>query len=210
MNENFRRRVFTPIVMPLTILGVILVFALSLSRILLAVPESMSVLIAVVVAAYVMVVAFVVERAGSISAPAVGVALVVGMVALVGGGSVAASVGIREIEHHGEEGEGAGAEGGEAVAEIPDGAAVFETAGNLEYTAAPDSIPAGEATIAIDNPTGLPHNVAFEGVQNDGVIVEATGGVDVGTVSLEPGDYTYFCTVAGHRAAGMEGTVTVQ
>ena len=38
MNENFRRRVFTPIVMPLTLVVAILRFAVSLSRVLLAVP----------------------------------------------------------------------------------------------------------------------------------------------------------------------------
>ena len=29
-------------------------------------------------------------------------------------------------------------------------------------------------------------------------------------MTLEPGDYTYFCTVPGHEAAGMKGTLTVQ
>lgn len=205
MNENFRRRVFTPIVMPLTIVGAILLFALSLSRVLLAVPESISVLVAVVVAAYVLMMAFVVEKQRNIAAPAVAVGLTVGFLGVVGAGGVAASVGIREI-HHEEEGEG-GEEGG-AVTEIPEGALVWGADSSLAYTEAPTSGTAGEVTIALENVAGLAHNVVFEGFQGDAPIVESSGGIDVATVDVPAGDYTYYCSIPGHRAAGMEGQIT--
>ncbi|MEE8602244.1 cupredoxin domain-containing protein [Euzebya tangerina] len=205
MNESFRRRVFTPILMPVTILGGILLFAWSLSRILLAVPKSISVLVAVVAAAYVLVVAFVVERSRNISAPALAVGLTIAMLGLVGAGGVAASVGVREIEEHGGEGE----EGGDAaVTEIPEGALVWGADSSLVYTSAPAEAPAGEVTVAIDNSSGQVHNVVIEGFQGDSVLVEATNGIDVTTITIDPGTYTYFCSIAGHRAAGMEGDIT--
>lgn len=56
----------------------------------------------------------------------------------------------------------------------------------------------------------LPHNIVVETEAEDVVVVEC-GGLEAaeGTVDVEPGSYTFFCDIPGHRAAGMVGTVTV-
>jgi uncharacterized cupredoxin-like copper-binding protein len=36
------------------------------------------------------------------------------------------------------------------------------------------------------------------------------GGVSNFTVTVKPGKYQFYCTVAGHREGGMEGTLTVK
>lgn len=207
MNENFRRRVFTPLVMPVTIIGAILLFGLSMGRVLLAVPESLAVLIAVVMAGYVLLMAFIVERNRSITAPALAVGLVLGMLGVAGAGALAASAGIREI-HHGEgEGEAEGGGGGE----IPADALVWTTeTTDLAYTQAPPSGTAGPVTIAIDNPTAIPHNVVFEGFEGDRVLAEATSGSDFSSAEVPADTYTYYCSIPGHREAGMEGEITFQ
>ena len=37
-----------------------------------------------------------------------------------------------------------------------------------------------------------------------------TDSTDTFALELAPGDYVFFCSVAGHRQSGMEGTLTVE
>jgi plastocyanin len=69
----------------------------------------------------------------------------------------------------------------------------------------------GAVEIDFDNPSPIGHDVKIE---KDG---EDLGGTEVitqsegsATVDLEPGDYVFFCSVPGHREAGMEGPLTVK
>jgi plastocyanin len=73
---------------------------------------------------------------------------------------------------------------------------------------------AGTVTITMDNPSAdsQPHAVSVEGpggVAASGQIAQPGSTSEV-TLKLKPGKYTFFCPVGSHRAAGMEGTLTVQ
>ncbi len=74
------------------------------------------------------------------------------------------------------------------------------------------SAEAGAVTVEFTNPQGVPHDVAIE--DSGGEVVGQTEIVAEGesstTVELEPGTYKFFCTIPGHREAGMEGTLTVK
>jgi uncharacterized cupredoxin-like copper-binding protein len=63
----------------------------------------------------------------------------------------------------------------------------------------------------MDNPAPVPHAIAVEGngVDKDGSTVQM-GGKSTVTANLKPGKYTFYCPVDGHRAAGMQGTLTVK
>lgn len=70
----------------------------------------------------------------------------------------------------------------------------------------------GKVTIDFENPSSIPHNVEIE---TEGG--EVLGGTETiaseeatASVELEPGTYTFFCSVPGHREAGMEGTLVVK
>lgn len=211
MNSDFRQRVFVPIIVPLAALVAIVGVAFSLSRVLLAVPHEVAVFVALGIAGYVLALAFLIERRSRITSRALAVGTALGLASVVGAGFVGAAAGAYEPEEPVDAGEVAEEAGGMvAVDEVPEGAAYFAAGQSLQYTEAPDSIPAGEVTVALETES-LQHNVVFEGVKNDEPIVESDGaGIVVGTVQLDPGEYVYYCSIVGHREAGMEGTVAVQ
>lgn len=211
MNQDFRTRVFVPLMLPLAVVAGFGLFAFSLSRVLLAVPELSAVFIALLVASYVLVLAALVAARPHVPPRVLAVGLVLGMVGVTAAGAAGAAAGIRPIEHEEAEGGETGeeAEGGEEGGEFAEDALVF-VAVDLEFEEAPTTAPSGEVTIAIDNQGGAPHDVTIEEV-GDEPVAEASGGeTGEGTVTLEPGSYTYYCSVPGHREAGMEGTLDVQ
>jgi plastocyanin len=69
---------------------------------------------------------------------------------------------------------------------------------------------AGEVTINLTNEASIPHNIAVEGGGVDDVSDTVTGDSTSLTVTLEAGEYTFYCAVPGHREGGMEGTLTVE
>jgi plastocyanin len=99
----------------------------------------------------------------------------------------------------------AGGGGGSTVkvAADPSGALQFETT-SLEATA-------GNVTIDFTNDSSISHDVKIEGngVSGEGTD-EVSGGSTSATVDLQPGTYTFYCSVDGHRAAGMEGQLVVK
>ena len=73
------------------------------------------------------------------------------------------------------------------------------------------SVPAGPVTFRVRNTGSVEHE--FEIFEGDAVVDEVEGLVpglvkDL-TVTLEAGEYTYVCKLAGHEEAGMTGALTV-
>jgi plastocyanin len=82
--------------------------------------------------------------------------------------------------------------------------------GQLSYDTKQLTAKAGKVTITMTNMSPLEHDVAVaQGSKVLGVTPTFQGGSRTLTLSLKPGTYTFYCTVPGHRQAGMEGTLTV-
>jgi plastocyanin len=92
-----------------------------------------------------------------------------------------------------------------ALGADPEGALAFDTE---QLTAQ-----AGKLEIDFSNPSDVPHNVVIEG-EGDEILGETPQITDdrvtLTVAEIEPGEYTFFCSVLGHRESGMEGTLTVE
>jgi plastocyanin len=84
--------------------------------------------------------------------------------------------------------------------------------GQLKFEPTSLTAKAGSVTINFTNTAPLAHNVtvASSSGATVGAIPTFQGGSKALTVKLSAGTYKFYCTVPGHRQAGMEGTLTVQ
>jgi plastocyanin len=101
---------------------------------------------------------------------------------------------------------GGGGGGGSTVALEADSSA-------LAFAETSLSASAGSVTIDFDNPASQPHDVCVESPSGDDLGCSDTVTGDTTSVTVDAadaGDYTYYCSVDGHREAGMEGTLTVK
>lgn len=86
-----------------------------------------------------------------------------------------------------------------------------DSTGRLLYVATLATASPGPLTITSLNESSVPHNIALEGngVNEIGEVVQ-DGGTSEIQVTVEPGEYTFYCSVPGHREGGMVGELTVE
>ena len=84
--------------------------------------------------------------------------------------------------------------------------------GQLKFNKTALTTKAGKVSIDFSNMAPLAHNLTVASAS--GAVVGATptfhGGAKALTMNLKPGPYKFYCSVPGHRMAGMEGTLTVK
>jgi plastocyanin len=85
-----------------------------------------------------------------------------------------------------------------------------------EYTFSPTALnlKAGSYTITVSNVGQFPHDLhvaaSSDGTEVGGSTVVMAGQSASFKVTLQPGQYTMWCSVDAHKSLGMQGTITVQ
>lgn len=81
---------------------------------------------------------------------------------------------------------------------------------DFSYSLDNSQMEAGTITFVVKNDGSMPHDFAIRGngVEQKTRLI-GPGESDMLTVDLEPGTYTYVCTIPGHKQLGMSGAFTV-
>jgi mono/diheme cytochrome c family protein len=105
-----------------------------------------------------------------------------------------------------------------AVKQAGGGKPAVEKSGSLQVDADPTGQLAfvtdvatgtpGQITVKMANKSGTPHDIVIDG-KGKGEIVQ-NGGVSQFEADFTAGSYTFYCSVPGHRQAGMQGKLTVK
>lgn len=86
-----------------------------------------------------------------------------------------------------------------------------DPSGQLRYEQASVTARPGQIEVRFDNPSDVPHDVTIvRGATRLGKTKVVTDAKASASLPLQPGSYTFYCSVDGHRQAGMEGSLSVQ
>lgn len=95
----------------------------------------------------------------------------------------------------------------------PTGPAVYtlsvDALASLSFQAKTFYVPAGIVDVKYVDVSGSTHTLVFSAPKLAGFELQVPAGPKEGKVDLTPGKYEIYCTIPGHRAAGMDATVIV-
>jgi len=90
----------------------------------------------------------------------------------------------------------------------PQATTVKVTETEFKIALASTNLKAGKITFDVKNDGKIQHDLAIKGMSEKTKLISAGGSAQL-TVTLKPGTYDLYCSVAGHEQAGMDLKVTV-
>ncbi|MGQ0803130.1 MAG: cupredoxin domain-containing protein [Actinomycetota bacterium] len=107
-------------------------------------------------------------------------------------------------------GGGGGGGGGDQKARkpFPGAPELAVTGDNFSFDPDELTVPAGKFNVALTSEDQF-HDFVIEDV--DGIVEAGSGETETAGFEItKPGEYTFYCSVPGHRQGGMEGTLTAE
>ena len=113
------------------------------------------------------------------------------------------------VETFGAESKKHEAAAGETTPAAPQSNAVVVDESEFKIVTSTTTFKAGQITFQAKNVGQIPHDLAIKGTSDKTNLIQPGGSATL-SVNLKPGKYLLYCTVPGHEAAGMKGTLTVK
>ena len=197
--DPVRDRLLLPIALPLLSMLAVFLYVVNLSRVFLASGENASVLVGTIVTVGILAGGAAISASPRLRASTLVMALAGFMVLILSAGLL--SLGPSEESE-------AGGGGFKQPAGPPVATLEVDALPSLSFQATEFSVPAGIIQINY-NDLGGTHTLLFTDPKLSGFQLAVPQGPKTGKVNLQPGSYTIYCSIPGHRAAGMQATVNV-
>jgi len=201
--KEFRDRVLIPTLVPLAALGIIAVVVLNVSRLLIALhdrsgPNVVTALAVILSAGILFGFTWYSARGTTRSTTSVSLMSVAGIMVILAGLFGAEALHEEELEKKAHEQE-------QQVE--PD---LVVEAFDIGWRQTELTIGPGNVTVEMVNTGAIAHTFVLEGVPAAAKLTTpGSGDRDAGSFEVQPGNYTYFCDIPGHRQGGMEGQLIV-
>jgi plastocyanin len=193
-------RLLLPLVLPWLCIVAVALYALNISRIFLAGDSTSALIIGVIVTVAILAGASIISAIPRLRTSSLAMIMGFVLVIVVSGGLLTLGPSLDDSE------------GGAASGYVEPKGSPVETlnvvAGpGTKFDATEYTLPQpGVVEINYTGQTG--HTLVFTDPKLAGFELE-TAGKEQGKVELKPGNYVFYCNVTGHRAAGMQATLTV-
>ncbi len=196
--DPVRDRLLLPLLLPLAAMLAVFLFVVNISRVFLASGENTSVVIGTIVTVGILAGGAAISASPRLRSSTL-VMLLAGLMVLV------LSAGLLSLGPSEESESSAG--GFKEPAGPPVATLEVDALPSLSFQAKEFTVPAGIIQVNYIDRGGT-HTLLFQEPQFSGFQLAVPQGKKSGKVELKPGSYTIYCSIPGHRAAGMEATVT--
>jgi plastocyanin len=195
-------RYLTPLVLPIVVVVGLVVYVLNLSRVFLSGHGHIPTIVGSTITVTILLGATVLSNSSRLRSTSI--ALMTTLFALVIFTSGWLVLGHSQIQ-------------GEGATPLPatgpvSGKLEVQALASLKFTPVNLSVKTGVYSVTLTDDAAGPHTLDFDDVKTlfAGLAVSGAGEKASSRIFFgEPGEYTFFCAIPGHRTAGMQGTVTV-